>query len=59
MSGVKLVDRSIEVIPLHSECPTYVVHPKDGIQLIKKPAPANVGDLIVAGTVVVSLRSGD
>ncbi len=58
-AAVKLVDRSIEVIPLHSECPTYVVHPKDGIQLIKKPAPANVGDLIVAGTVVVSLRSGD
>lgn len=46
---------SMQLLPLHSECATYVL--RDG-ELVKihQPVPVRYGDLVVAGTGVVALR---
>jgi len=45
------------VISLHSKCPTYVVN-GHGLDLVTPPSPRPVvpGDLVVAGTSVVTIR---
>ena len=58
-AAITLKNGSIQVVPLHAECRTYLVDPRKGLQLISKPAMVNVGDLLVAGTNVVGLRGAD
>ena len=58
-AAVALKNGSIQLVPLHAECRTYVVHPPKGLRLISKPALVNVGDFIVAGTNVVGLKGVD
>ncbi len=58
-AAVRLAKGSIVLVPLHAECPTYVVQPREGMQRVSKPAQVNVGDFIVAGTNVIGLRGAE
>jgi len=55
-AAVQLSADAIRLVPLHSDCPTYVLR-RDGLQLVEQPAQVTVGDLIVAGTTVIGLRA--
>lgn len=55
-AAVQLSGNAIRLVPLHSDCPTYVLR-RDGLQLIDQPTQVTVGDMIVAGTTVIGLRS--
>jgi hypothetical protein len=54
-AAVQLSGNVIRLVPLHDECPTYVLR-RDGLQRVEQPTQAAVGDLIVAGTCVIALR---
>ena len=47
---------TIKLVPLHSECPTYLLRGDEGIQAVKNPLSAKLGDIIIAGTNVVAVR---
>lgn len=53
--AVKPDGNSIEIIPLHEECATYLLR-DDRFERIRKLVRARFGDMIVAGTTVVALR---
>jgi hypothetical protein len=55
-AAIELVGNSVRLVPLHAECPTYVLR-RDGLQQVARPAEVTIGDLVVAGTTVVGLRA--
>lgn len=48
--------RTIEVLPLHETCPTYLVSGEETVSRLAGATPAQVGDLVLLGTMVVALR---
>lgn len=48
--------RTIEVLPLHETCPTYVVDGEERVTRLAAPVSAQVGDLLLLGTMVIALR---
>lgn len=58
-AAVLLAEGAIQVVPLHAECPTYLMRGSQGIKLVKGPMPAQFGDLVLAGTNVIELRGPD
>lgn len=55
-AAVKLATERIEVVPLHETCATYLLH--DGaLERVQTPHAMEVGDMVVAGTTVVRLRT--
>lgn len=57
-AAVEISGNAIRVVPLHGECPTYLLR-RDGLQVVVRPTQITVDDLIVAGTSVVGLRAPD
>ena len=55
-AAVQLSGNAIRLIPLHPECPTYVLR-RDGLHLVEEPVQVCVGDMVVAGTTVIGLRA--
>jgi class 3 adenylate cyclase len=55
-AAVQLSGNAIRLVPLHRECPTYVLR-RDGLQAVEEPTQVTLGDLIVAGTNVIGLRA--
>ncbi len=54
--AVKPLRGSIEVVPLHQECATFILR-EGRLGRVKRPVRVRVGDMIVTGTTVVSLRA--
>jgi class 3 adenylate cyclase len=48
--------RSIDVIPLHETCATCLVDGTHQLRRLTGPTPAQVGDLVLLGTMVIALR---
>ncbi len=48
--------RSIDVLPLHETCATYLVDGEQQVKRLTGPTPAQVGDLLLLGTMVIALR---
>lgn len=54
-AAIELSRNGIRLVPLHDECRTYLLR-RDGLQLVERPVQVTMGDMVVAGTFVVSLR---
>jgi hypothetical protein len=57
-AAVELSGNAIRLVPLHEECPTYLLR-RDGLHTVAGPTQLTVDDLIVAGTSVIGLRTPD
>ena len=55
-AAIKVDNGGIQLVPLHTDCPTYLLRGEEGIQPVKNPVSVRLGDIIVAGTNVVALR---
>lgn len=55
-AAVKLGTDTIEVVPLHESCATYVLR-EERLVYVEEPEIIEVGDMVVAGTTVVRLRT--
>jgi len=55
-AAVTVGNGAIQLVPLHTDCPTYLLRGKDGIQAVKNPVSVKLGDIIIAGTNIVALR---
>jgi hypothetical protein len=58
-AAVKVVDGSLELVPLHEECPTYLMRGNQDIKLVKQTVEAQFGDFVIAGINVVLLRGDE
>lgn len=54
-AAISLELTGAQITPLHTECPTYLLR-EDGLERIEQPEPLSIGDLVVAGTTLVTLR---
>lgn len=54
-AAISLELTGAQITPLHKECPTYLLR-EDGLERIEQPEPLSIGDLVVAGTTLVTLR---
>jgi len=48
--------RTIDVIPLHETCPTYLVNGQHQVTRLAGTTPASVGDILLLGTMVIAMR---
>ncbi len=55
-AAVKLGTDTIEVVPLHESCATYLLRDRQ-LVYVEEPETIEVGDIVVAGTTVVRLRA--
>lgn len=55
-AALRATARTIEVLPLHETCATFLVDGAHQVRRLADPTPAQVGDLLLLGTMVVALR---
>lgn len=57
-AAIQIVGDAIQLAPLHPRCPTFVLRPDSAaLERADQPVQVNMGDLVVAGTTVVGLRT--